>query len=204
MSVTYLRMWAGSEDLLFENIDGAHFDINGKNVTVRGGDFGPCQGSGRCLPVFRLWRLERRLIEATRIHSITSTDLVRYHVDGMAILGVGTSPFALRSLRQHDHKHQGAELLREHADPESNAGEQLVRAAATRRRCLAAWGRDRHRQPGAGPADSEQLFGEGTGPQFLGNYSGSGTRFVGNLSPTAPASAASSTPPTSSRRSALM
>jgi len=89
MNVTYLRSWEGSERLLWENIDSVHFDMNAKNSTVRGGDYGPCQAprdDPSCLSRIS-GTSSNVLVENASFHNVTSTDLANYHVDGMAIFG---------------------------------------------------------------------------------------------------------------------
>jgi chitodextrinase len=89
MSVTYLRAWPGSEGLLWENIDSVHFDLDAKDSTIRGGDYGPCQAprdDPSCLS--RIFGSSSNvLVENSSFHNVTSTDLANYHVDGMAIFG---------------------------------------------------------------------------------------------------------------------
>ena len=90
MKVTYLRSWRGSDNLTWENIDAVHFDIfDSTNVVVRGGDYGPCQAPRDDLScVSRIAGTSRNVVvEGASIHDVTSTDLVRYHVDGMFIRG---------------------------------------------------------------------------------------------------------------------
>lgn len=89
MTVTYLRAWPGSERLVWENIDSVHFDLDAKDSTIRGGDFGPCQAprdDASCLS--RIFGSSSNvLVENSSFHDVTSTDLANYHVDGMAIFG---------------------------------------------------------------------------------------------------------------------
>ena len=89
MKITYLHAWPGSDRLTWENIDAVHFDLDATNSTIRGGDFGPCQAprdDPSCLS--RVLGSSRNvLIENSSFHDITSTDLGRYHVDGMAVFG---------------------------------------------------------------------------------------------------------------------
>jgi chitodextrinase len=90
MKVQYLRSWAGSSGLVWENVDGMHFDVfDSKDVQVLGGDFGPCQAprdDPAC--VNRIAGTSSNVIvDGANIHDITSTDLVAYHVDGMFIRG---------------------------------------------------------------------------------------------------------------------
>ena len=89
MSVALIRSWAGSDDLRWENIDAKSFAIfsNSSNVTILGGDFGPCQApaEGRCLSFVAGAR--NVTIEGAYIHDVTSTDLANYHVDGLFVRG---------------------------------------------------------------------------------------------------------------------
>jgi hypothetical protein len=89
MSITYLRAWAGSERLTWENIDAVHFDMDAIDSTVRGGDYGPCQAprdDPSCLS--RVLGTSRNvLVENASFHNITSTDLANFHVDGFAVFG---------------------------------------------------------------------------------------------------------------------
>jgi len=89
MAITYLRAWAGSNDLLWQNIRAKHFDMFGAtNVRVLGGDYGPCQSprdDPACVP--RIAGSSNILLDGVTIHDMTSTDLVTYHVDGLFIRG---------------------------------------------------------------------------------------------------------------------
>lgn len=90
MNVKYMRSWRGSQNLRWENIDGMHFDVlDSANVTISGGDFGPCQAPRDDLScVSRIAGTSSNVVvENTSIHDVTSTDLVNYHVDGMFIRG---------------------------------------------------------------------------------------------------------------------
>ena len=184
MSVTYLRVWAGSEDLLFENIDGAHFDINGKNVTVRGGGFGPCQAPRDDLACLSRIAGDSRnvLIEGTRIHGVTSTDLGRYHVDGMAIFG--GQNITIRGTKFYGNMITNIRVQNccgntpiQNLTLENNwFGPPLQGDGVS----IRGDGIDID-NPVPGLLIRNNSFAEGTGPQFLGNYAGSGARFVGNL-----------------------
>jgi len=90
MAVTYLRAWAGSNDLVWQNVRGRPFDIfNGTNISVLGGSYGPCQAprdDPAC--VSRIAGANANiLVSGVSIYGITSTDLVNYHVDGLFIRG---------------------------------------------------------------------------------------------------------------------
>src|SRR5262249_1543138 len=89
MEVTYLRAWNGSDDLVFQNVSGRHFDVfNSSNVSVLGGSYGPCQAPAddpSC--VIRIAASSNVLVSGVSIHGITSTDLANYHVDGLFIRG---------------------------------------------------------------------------------------------------------------------
>ena len=86
MNVTYLRSWFASSGLLWENIVGKHFDIfDSTNVTVRGGNYGPCQAPRDDASCVSRIDGDNILVENTVIREVTSTDLVNYHVDGMFV-----------------------------------------------------------------------------------------------------------------------
>jgi hypothetical protein len=89
MRVGYLRAWNGSNDLVFQNVSGQHFDVfNSSNISVLGGSYGPCQAprdDPSC--VVRIAASSNVLVSGVSIHGITSTDLANYHVDGMFIRG---------------------------------------------------------------------------------------------------------------------
>ena len=88
MRIGMIRSWAGSDGLRWENIDAKSFAIlNSSNVTILGGDFGPCQApaEGRCLSFVAGAR--NVTIEGAYIHDVTSTDLANYHVDGLFVRG---------------------------------------------------------------------------------------------------------------------
>lgn len=90
MAVRYLRAWDGSRDLLWHNIDGAHFDVfDATDVVIRGGDYGPCQAprdDPACVSRIA-GRAARITIDGATIHDVTSTDLNNYHVDGLFVRG---------------------------------------------------------------------------------------------------------------------
>jgi hypothetical protein len=90
MSIQYLRAWAGSADIRWLDIQGQHFDVfDARDVTVRGGDYGPCQAprdDKACVSRIA-GRANGVTVEGVNIHDITSTDLVNYHVDGLFIRG---------------------------------------------------------------------------------------------------------------------
>lgn len=89
MSVGYLRSWSTAEDLTWRNITGKHFDVIGsKGVTIRGGVFGPCtvpQDDPICVP--RIAGASGVVMDGTTIRGMVSTDLVKYHVDGLFLMG---------------------------------------------------------------------------------------------------------------------
>src|SRR5262249_62387536 len=42
-AVGLLRAWAGADDVLWQNVDAGYFGIfDATNITLRGGDYGPC------------------------------------------------------------------------------------------------------------------------------------------------------------------
>jgi len=89
MRVGLLRAWAGADDLLWQNIDAGYFGIfDATNVTIRGGDYGPCQAprDGGCESLIQ-GRVANILIDGVYLHDITSNDLVNYHVDGIFLRG---------------------------------------------------------------------------------------------------------------------
>jgi len=89
MSVGYLRSWSSAEDLTWRNITGKHFDVIGtKDVTIHGGTFGPCtvpQDDPICVP--RIAGAAGVVMEGTTIRGMVSTDLAKYHVDGLFLMG---------------------------------------------------------------------------------------------------------------------
>lgn len=90
MRVGYMRAWQGSRDLLWQNVDAAHFDVfDATDILVSGGDYGPCQAprdDPSC--VSRIAGTAARIVlDGVAIHDVTSTDLANYHVDGMFIRG---------------------------------------------------------------------------------------------------------------------
>ena len=90
MAIDYIRAWAGSRDLVWQNIDAAHFDIfDAAQIVIRGGDYGPCQAPRDDLAcVSRIaGRSSRITVDGATIHDITSTDPATYHVDGLFIRG---------------------------------------------------------------------------------------------------------------------
>ena len=90
MAIRYIRAWAGSRDLVWQNIHGAHFDVfDATDVLIRGGDFGPCQAprdDASCVSRIA-GRAARVTVDGVKVHGVTSTDLVKHHVDGMFIWG---------------------------------------------------------------------------------------------------------------------
>ena len=90
MRVGYLRAWAGSRNLLWQSVDGTHFDIfDATDILISGGDYGPCQAprdDPSC--VSRIAGTAARIVlDGVAIHDVTSSDLANYHVDGMFIRG---------------------------------------------------------------------------------------------------------------------
>ena len=89
MSVGLIRAWAGANDLLWQNIDARYFGIfDATNVTVAGGDYGPCQAprDGDC-EAFIAGKAANIVIDAATIHDITTTDPVNFHTDGLFLRG---------------------------------------------------------------------------------------------------------------------
>jgi hypothetical protein len=95
LTIGYLRAWDGTQDVTWLNISGKSFDIlsysgttfgPANNITVLGGNFGPCQApqDGACTVRLSGTNIT---VDGTSIHDATSTDLVNYHVDGMFIRG---------------------------------------------------------------------------------------------------------------------
>ena len=90
MAIRYIRAWARSRDLLWQHINGAHFDVfDATDVVIRGGDYGPCQAprdDPSCVSRIA-GRAARVTVDGVTMHDVTSTDLANYHVDGMFIRG---------------------------------------------------------------------------------------------------------------------
>jgi chitodextrinase len=79
-------VWDGADDVILRNVGAATFQIiNASNVQVLGGDFGPCD-EPTCGGAMR-FSGSNLLVDGVSIHDITSSDLVRYHVDGMFVRG---------------------------------------------------------------------------------------------------------------------
>ena len=95
MGVGYLRAWDGTTDVEWRNITGRTFDVlsysgssfpPSSHVSVIGGTFGPCEAPRQSACTPRLIG-DDLVADGVTIHGVTSTDLVRYHVDGMFIRG---------------------------------------------------------------------------------------------------------------------
>jgi hypothetical protein len=179
--VGYLRAWAGTDHLIWQNISGKHFDMFGvTNVRVLGGDFGPCQAprdDDACVP--RIAGSANILLDGVTIHDMTSTDLVNHHVDGLFIRGA-------TNVVIRDSKFRGNMITNIRIQPQdccANASITLENnwfapalqgeGSATR-----ADGVDVD-QPFPGLLFRNNSFATGTGPQLLGTYSDA--RLVGNL-----------------------
>ena len=91
MKVEVIRAWDGTDGLVWDNIDALRFDASGKNITIRGSDFGPCQaprdGDSACVSRIAGPATANVVLEDSSVHEVTSTDPVNYHVDGLAIFG---------------------------------------------------------------------------------------------------------------------
>jgi len=95
LAVGYLRAWDGTKDVTWRNIKGRTFDVfsgsgstfpTTSDVSVIGGNFGPCQAPRDEACTVRLVGTNI-VVDGVSIHDVTSTDLVDNHVDGMFIRG---------------------------------------------------------------------------------------------------------------------
>ena len=122
------------------------------------------------------------MIEGTRIHGVTSTDLGRYHVDGMAIFGGqnitirGTKFYGNMITNIRVQNCCGNTPIRNLTLENNWFGSPLQGGGVS----LRGDGIDID-NPVPRLLIRNNSFAEGTGPQFLGNYTGSSTRLVGNL-----------------------
>jgi len=87
MRITWTTVWTGAEDIVLRGVIGNWFDVlGGDHVSILGGSFGPCQApaEGACTP--RLTGTNQ-VVDGATIHGMSSSDLVKHHVDGMFIRG---------------------------------------------------------------------------------------------------------------------
>jgi hypothetical protein len=95
VNVGNLTVWDGSQDIRLQNLSGKSFDVlsysgtsfgPASNISVVGGNFGPCQAprDGACTERLVGSNIS---VDGTSIHDNTSTDLVNYHVDGIFVRG---------------------------------------------------------------------------------------------------------------------
>jgi hypothetical protein len=182
MAVTYMVAWTGSDDLVWQNIRGKHFDLIGAtNVRIVGGDFGPCQAPAEdlaCVP--RIAGGGNVVLDGVTIHDMTSTN-PDYHVDGLFIRG-STNVVVRNS------KFRGNMITNIRIQPQdccSNANITLENnwfapplqspGGMTRSDGIDV------DVPASGLLIRNNSFGEGVGIQLAGNYSGTSTRIVNNL-----------------------
>src|SRR5262249_39495166 len=88
-AVGLLRAWAGADDVLWQNVDAGYFGIfDATNITLRGGDYGPCVAprDGDC-ESFIAGRAANIVIDGIYLHDIRTADPVNYHVDGIFLRG---------------------------------------------------------------------------------------------------------------------
>jgi hypothetical protein len=89
MNAGYLRTWAGTADITWQNMRAKHFDLfDTSDVTISGSDFGPCRApadDAACVP--RIANVQNATIDRSAIHGMTSSDLATYHVDGLFLRG---------------------------------------------------------------------------------------------------------------------
>jgi hypothetical protein len=181
MSVGLVRAWAGADDLIWQNIDARNFEIfDATNVTIRGGDYGPCQAprDGRCVS-WIAGRAANILVDGAYIHDITSSNLVSYHVDALFLRGsnnvtIRNSRFRgnmITNIRVQDQSccmNQNLTIENNWFAPSLQGDGVSIRGDAI----------DIDR-PTPGLLIRNNSFAETTGPQLLGNQTGA--RIIGNL-----------------------
>ena len=89
LHVGLVRAWAGADGIIWENLDARYFGIFGaKNVTLRGGDYGPCEAprEGGC-ESFIAGGASHIVLDHVYLHDITTADPANYHVDGVFLRG---------------------------------------------------------------------------------------------------------------------
>jgi len=81
-----IRIWSGASGITVENADANNFLIvDASDITIRGGDFGPCRaGPGvSCVSKIAGAQANNIVVEGALFHDISSSDPVLYHVECM-------------------------------------------------------------------------------------------------------------------------
>ena len=180
LRVGLLRAWAGADDVLWENIDGGTFGIfDATNVTVRGGDFGPCEAprQGACKN-FIAGTAANILVDGAYIHDITSSDPVNNHPDGIFLRGSRNVVIRKSRFRGNDvdniRLQDQACCLNQNITIENNwFAPSLQGNGATRADSIDV------DTPTPGLLIRNNSFAEGTGVQIRGSQTS--VRLVGNL-----------------------
>jgi hypothetical protein len=182
MNVTYLRAWAGTRAVTWENIHGQHFDVfDAVDLRVVGGVYGPCQAprdDPAC--VSRIAGTATGIIvDGVTIQGVTSTDLANYHVDGLMIRGctsctVRNSRF-LRNMITNIRVQNQACCINQNLTIENNWFGPALQGNNSSTRFDGIDVDD----PVPGLLVRMNSFAPGTGLQLIGSYSDA--RVVGNL-----------------------